>query len=228
MPAEPKTGARTQATSRVVDELRRMIVTGELLPGQQIRQESMAERLGVSRLPIREGLRQLASDGLVSHTPNAGYTVARLSRSEFDQVYLMRGLLESEVLRSLPRLDRKRIDHVAEANRRVEEAAERLDIAGMREHNHEFHFAIFRLSGLDLVIGQIERLWTWAAPYHAVYLFSAESRRAVLDEHAQMLQALEAGDNERLVELMNSHRHGSETQIGPMLDSGSLAMPRLP
>ncbi|MGQ4267463.1 GntR family transcriptional regulator [Nocardiopsis changdeensis] len=225
MPAERKTGTRPQATGRVVDELRRMIVGGELLPGQQIRQESMAERLGVSRLPIREGLRQLAADGLVSHTPNAGYAVARLSRSEFDQVYLMRRLLETEVLLRLPEPDPERIGRVARINERVVQAAERPDIAAMRAHNHDFHFAVFRLGDLDLLIDQIERLWTWAAPYHAVYLFSEESRRAVLREHAEMIDALEQGDNRRLAEIMDRHRQGAEAQIGAVLESGSLAVP---
>lgn len=75
-----------------------MIFTGELLPGQSIRQELMAERLQVSRLPVREALDGLTATGLVTHVHNVGYTVTRLDRSEFDQVYLMRALLESEVL----------------------------------------------------------------------------------------------------------------------------------
>ena len=64
-----------QAVLRVADEVRRMIVSGELLPGHPVRQEHMAGRLGVSRLPVREALRQLAADGLVSHVHNVGYTV---------------------------------------------------------------------------------------------------------------------------------------------------------
>jgi DNA-binding GntR family transcriptional regulator len=216
---------RTRGSERVVRELRRMIMSGELLPGQQIRQEVMAERLGVSRLPIREGLRQLTSDGLVVHVPNAGFSVARLSQAEFEQTYLMRHVLESEVLRRLPEPTTERLQRIRELEARVAEAAGRLDLAEMRLRNHDFHFEIFRLSGLDLVIGEIERLWNWAAPYHALYLFSEESRKAVLDEHAQMVEALAAGDNERLVQLMNQHRHGSEVQLGLMLDGRPAVLP---
>ncbi len=207
-----------KAAQRVVGELREMIFSGELLPGQQIRQESMAERLGVSRLPVREGLRQLTADGLVDHIPNVGFSVARLSQAEFDQIYLMRRVLESEVIRRLPAPDPARLRRIRELAAEVAAAAERMDLAEMRLRNHDFHVEIFRLAGLGLVIGEIERLWNWAAPYHAVYLFSAESRRAVLAEHEQMVEALAAGDNERLVELMNQHRHGSEVQLGLMLD----------
>lgn len=226
MPAEKlATGGRSRAVERVVEELRRMITVGELLPGQQIRQENMAERLGVSRLPIREGLRQLTADGLVSHTPNIGYTVTRLSQAEFDQIYLMRGLLETEVIGRLPEPTPEQLQRVVDLNAQVVAAAERVDLVEMRLRNHEFHFEIFRLGGLDLVIDEIERLWNWAAPYHAVYLVSPESRRAILHEHEQMVEALREGDNARLAELMNQHRHGSETVLGPMLGGGHIVRP---
>lgn len=191
-----------------------MIISGELLPGQQIRQESMAERLGVSRLPIREALRQLTADGLVRHTPNVGYMVTKLSQSEFDQIYLMRKALESTVLGSLKTPTAEQIGALEELREKIEACANVLDLTGMQHWNREFHFAMFRLSELNLVINEIEKLWDWASPYHAVYLFSPESRQSVLDEHAGMLAALEAGDIETLIHLMDEHRHGSETQMG--------------
>ncbi|MGW1785532.1 GntR family transcriptional regulator [Streptomyces sp. NPDC002143] len=210
----------------MVVELRRMISSGELLPGQQIRQESMAEQLGVSRLPVREGLRQLAADGLVSHVHNVGYTVTRLNQSEFDEIYLMRKLLETEVIGRLPMPPTpEQLQRVIDLNDKVVAASDRLDLVEMRLQNHEFHFEMFRLSGLKMVIDEIERLWNWAAPYHSVYLFSPDSRRAVLEEHAAMVEALRAGDNARLVQLMDQHRHGSETQLGLMLGGGMIARP---
>lgn len=202
-----------------------MIMSGELLPGQQIRQESMAERLGVSRLPVREGLRQLTADGLVSHIPNVGFAVARLSQAEFDQIYLMRRLLETELILQLPRPTAEQLQRVIDLNAEVAAAAERLDLVEMRLRNHDFHFEIFRLGGLGLVIDEIERLWNWAAPYHAIYLFSPDSRRAILEEHEAMIEALRDGDNARLAEIMDQHRHGSETQLGVMLNGGPIVRP---
>ncbi|TDC71733.1 GntR family transcriptional regulator [Actinomadura sp. GC306] len=226
MPAE-KTAARgrTKAVERVVAELRQMIMSGELLPGQQIRQEHMAERLGVSRLPIREALRQLTADGLMSHVHNVGYTVARLSQAEFDQIYRMRHLLENEIIAGLPKPSQEQLQVIAGLNAEVVAAAERSDLVAMRLRNHDFHFAIFQLDDRKLIIDEIERLWNWAAPYHAVYLFSPDSRRAVLDEHEAMIEALRDGDNARLARLMDQHRHGSETQLGLILGSGPIARP---
>jgi DNA-binding GntR family transcriptional regulator len=218
-------GGRAQAAERVVRELRQMIMSGELLPGQQIRQENMAERMGVSRLPIREALRQLTSDGLVSHVPNVGFAVARLSQAEFDQIYFMRRLLETELILRLPKPSEEQLQRVIDLNAEVSAAAERLDLVEMRLRNHDFHFEIFRLGGLGLVIDELERLWNWAAPYHTIYLFSADSRRAILQEHEEMIEALRTGDNARLAELMHQHRHGSETQLGFMLNGGPVIRP---
>lgn len=198
-----------------------MIVSGELVPGQQIRQESMAERLGVSRLPVREALRQLTVEGLVSHTPNAGYTVTRLSQDEFDQIYVMRKLLEDEIIRRLPKATQKQIQHIVKVNKEVARAAAKVDLMRMRAANNEFHFAIFELSDLHLLISEVRRLWTWAAPYHAVYLFSEESRQHVLDEHETMIQALREGNNELLSRTMDQHRHGSESQLRVLLRATS-------
>ncbi|MDS1116499.1 GntR family transcriptional regulator [Gordonia westfalica] len=211
----------SRAATRVVSELERMIVTGELLPGQPIRQELMAERLGVSRLPVREGLRQLTSEGLVTHEHNVGYTVARLDQSEFDQIYLMRAALEREVLAVLPRLDDSALDEIRGLGDLVEQAADAADILEMRLRNQEFHFAVFDRSPLSLVVAELRRLWNLAMPYHAAYLFDAEVRAKVCAEHDAMVDALAAGDNNRLIELMNVHRQGGETSTGVMLGTAS-------
>lgn len=194
-----------------------MIVSGELLPGQPVRQEHMAERLGVSRLPVREALRELSADGLVSHVHNVGYTVTRLSQQEFSQVYTMRRLLETEVIRDLPRPTDEQLAGIIAINDAVAEACARLDLLTMRQRNQDFHFGIFRLSPHAMIVSEIERLWNWAAPYHAVYLYSEDGRRAVLAEHAEMIGALRAGDNARLAALMDEHREGGTAAIAVRL-----------
>jgi DNA-binding GntR family transcriptional regulator len=215
-----KTSATGQAVSHVVDEIKQLIVSGELLPGQQIRQEQMAAALGVSRLPVREALRQLAADGLVVHEQHVGFAVARLSRAEFDQVYLMRRLLETEVIRSLPQPATEQLDQIAALAEEVERAAAEVDLPRMRTLNSRFHFAIFALSELHLVVGEIRRIWTWALPYHAVYLHDETGRARILAEHRAMVTALGAGDVDRLVELMDTHRAGSAAQLSLMLAPG--------
>jgi DNA-binding GntR family transcriptional regulator len=201
------------AVRRVADEVRRMIVSGELLPGHPVRQEQVAGQLGVSRLPVREALRQLSADGLVSHVQNVGYTVTRLSQAEFGQIIAMRRLLEPEVIGDLPGPSGDQLAGIIAANDAVARAAESLDLARMRARNQDFHFTIFRLSPRSLIVDEIERLWNLVAPYQAMYLYSADSRRTVLTEHAAMIDALRAGDNERLATLLEQHRRGAETHL---------------
>lgn len=215
-PAEQRRDAG-RAAARVVAEIERLIVTGELLPGQPIRQVMMAERLGVSRLPIREALRQLAAEGLVEHEHNVGYAVARLQQSDFDQIYLMRAALEPEILTSLPRFEDAALGEVRRLADLVVDASERGDVLDMRLHNHAFHFAIFDQSPLHLIVAEVRRLWTLAMPYHAAYLYDPAARARVVAEHDHMIDALAEYDNDRLVELMNLHRRGGETSTGLML-----------
>ncbi|MEU6904240.1 GntR family transcriptional regulator [Streptomyces coeruleorubidus] len=228
-PRKPSTAetsaSASQAVARVVDGIKHMITSGDLLPGQQIRQEHMAAALGVSRLPVREALRQLVADGLVVHVHHVGFAVARLSRSEFDQVYLMRRLLETEVIRGLPRPTADQLAEIESLAEEVERAAADLDLPRMRTLNSRFHMAIFDLSELNLVVGEIKRIWTWALPYHSVYLYDDAGRTRVLAEHKEMVTALGTGDMQRLAELMDAHRAGSEAQLNLMLGAGAVPRP---
>ncbi|GAB3908900.1 hypothetical protein GCM10029964_109490 [Kibdelosporangium lantanae] len=83
----------------VLDELRRLILTGEMAAGAPIRQDALAERFGVSRVPLREALRTLEGEGQVTYRPHHGYQVANLSMADLLEVYRIRELLETEATR---------------------------------------------------------------------------------------------------------------------------------
>src|SRR4051812_12833933 len=85
---------RETVTSRVVVELRRRILTGSLAGGAPLRQESLAADFGVSRIPLREAIRQLEAEGLVVSFPHRGVCVAALSRAEFEELCELRQQLE--------------------------------------------------------------------------------------------------------------------------------------
>ncbi|WP_208431012.1 GntR family transcriptional regulator [Aeromicrobium yanjiei] len=211
------TNGREQAVQRIVNEIQEMIVGGELLPGQQIRQEQMAERFSVSRLPIREALRHLLATGLVTHQYNFGFSVARLNQAEFDQLYLMRDLLESAIIRSLPEAKPRHLERLTELNDAISVAAERADAGAVRQLNKEFHFTMFRDSPLSLVVDEVERIWGWAMPYHAVFVSDSGERSRIITEHAQMVETLGRNDVEGLVQLMMNHRAKSEARLNSLL-----------
>jgi DNA-binding GntR family transcriptional regulator len=199
-------GRKVSVVSRVIGEIRTMLRTGELMPGQQVRQEQLALRLGVSRVPVREALKALESDRVLRHSPHVGYSVARLGADELRQTYLMRRALETEVLLAVPRLGAAELRELMEINNRIADEVDTGDVARIAAVNHDFHFAIFRHSGLNIVVDEVERIWRMTEAYRSVHLYDAKARKRVVREHKSMISALRRGDNPGLVELMNTHR----------------------
>ncbi|BBX04975.1 hypothetical protein BST36_23015 [Mycolicibacterium moriokaense] len=200
------TTGRSTSVARVIDEIRTMLRTRELVPGQQVRQESLATRLGVSRIPVREALKSLESEGVMRHQPHVGYTVTRLDADELAQIYLMRRALETEVLRALPRLSGTQLKELSNLNDAIGCAVEQANVLEIVTCNEAFHFAMFRLSGLDIVVAEIERLWRLTEPYRTVHLYDSEARKRIVREHRKMITELRRGDTEAVVALMNTHR----------------------
>lgn len=199
-------GRKVSVVTRVVGEIRGMMRGGELVPGQQVRQEQLAVRLGVSRIPVREALKALESEGVLRHAPHVGYSVARLNADELRQAYLMRRALETEVLLVLPRLGAAELRELTELNSGIADEVNAGDVARIAAINHEFHFAMFRRSGLHMVVDEIERIWAMTEAYRSVHLYDSGARKRIVREHKAMITALRRGDNAALVALMNTHR----------------------
>lgn len=205
-PETPADRRKVSVVSRVVDEIRHMMRAGDLAPGHQVRQEQLAVRLGVSRIPVREALKALETEGVLRHEPHVGYSVARLNADELRQAYLVRRALESEVLLALPRLGAEQLRELTEINAEVAAAVTTGDIRLIAATNHTFHFVMFRYSGLQMVVDEIDRMWKMTEAYRSVHLYDSGARRRVVREHRSMIAALRRGDNAAVVELMNTHR----------------------
>ena len=113
------------SVGRCIESIRQLILTGELLPGETIRQARLAEQLGTSRIPVREALTTLQAEGVVTYTPRIGHAVARFNPAEFAQIYLMRRLLETELLATveLPRVDVSRLTSLNDQLEQLDTAA---------------------------------------------------------------------------------------------------------
>lgn len=197
---------------RAVSSVREMVHDGVLLPGQQIRQAAMAEQLGISRVPLREALKSLQAEGLVEPAPGGGFVVVRLTAEELEQVYLMRTLLETEMNRHVADVPADELDELADLNRRM---AELIDTPSreIRILNHEFHFRIFRLSGLTHVVTETARLWAQSAPYRSIYTTERSVRERIVAEHDAIVQALRANDTAKLIAETDAHRQAAQREV---------------
>ena len=168
------------AQEAVLLEVRRLLVTGELAPGAPVRQESLAERLGVSRVPVREALKVLEGEGHVVYLPRRGYIVAELSVDDLVEVYRMRELLEAEAIRvAVPRLTPAILDQLSETARAVDHAGAQGDLATMTASNRRFHFLLFDAAGLPRLARTLRQLWDATDVYRAVYFAESANRERV-------------------------------------------------
>jgi DNA-binding GntR family transcriptional regulator len=188
--------------------LRDMFLFGQLLPGEQIRQQQIAEEVGVSRVPLREALNVLAKQGALLHRPNQGYFVAKRLPIEQAQIRRMLELLEDELVSSLEWPDEatwRRLANLQECMRSLVEAD---DWTPMLKLNRQFHFEMFGLSPFKLILEQVDRLWTLAEPYTAAKLSTIDARHRTLSEHDELLNALLQRDRSKCVKILRQHRSG--------------------
>jgi DNA-binding GntR family transcriptional regulator len=209
--------ASTNATLMATEQIRSLIFSQELSPGEQIRQDSLSLRLGLSRSPLREALRVLTAEGLVRHMPNQGYFVTRLRRDELAQIYLMRRVLERELLLRLPEVNAETIAELHRENQLMAEFADEGSIARLLAINRRFHSIILNVPGLALLAGEVEKLWGLSEAYRAVYLWSPGHRSQVVAEHDLMIAAIERRDIDELIRVADIHRSASESAISNFL-----------
>jgi DNA-binding GntR family transcriptional regulator len=201
-------------------ELRRRIRVGLLQPGQQIRQDALAAELRISRTPLRQALNALVAEGLVSHSPNVGYFVVRLSSAELAEVYLVREVLERRLYETLDfaELDLPLVRELAE---RVEDAMRRGDVHETTRLNRDFHFAIFAASPLAVVRRFVAGAWSMSEGYRAIYVVDPAARERVAGEHRQLVDALSARDRQAAVAIADRHRARSRDAVSAFIGEPS-------
>src|SRR6202030_4690265 len=155
---EDMTSEPIQLTFRAATLIRGMVFDGILLPGEKVRQVELAERIGVSRSPLREALRTLESEGVVAYEINRGYIVAKLDDDDLAQIHRMRTLLEDELLRTVERPDAAVLSDLKDLNEKMMVAIDEHNIPEVLRYNREFHFTIFDLSSLNQFRREVRRL----------------------------------------------------------------------
>jgi DNA-binding GntR family transcriptional regulator len=192
--------------NELVDRLRHMIIEGDLAPGEKLSEKDLCIQFGVSRTPLREAMKVLASEGLVQLTPNRGGTVARLTLADLDEAFPIMGALEALsgelACRNITDAEVARIEELHRRMVRKYEAGALRDYFKLNEQIHQMILDAARnptLSQMQLSLsGRVRR-----ARYMA-NMSPARWARAV-EEHENILEALAARDGKRLAVLLKDH-----------------------
>jgi DNA-binding GntR family transcriptional regulator len=190
----------------VAAAIERGILRGELRAGDRLAERDLAERLGVSKTPVREALKVLARRGLVVSHPYRGTEVRTILREEARHVYQVRLLLEPEAVRlATPLHDAETLGACREALQDAGAAAERGEMADISLANRRFHRALYAPCTNDLLVSLVEDVQDQVA----MISVSAWRREATwkneADEHEAILQAVESRDAESASELLRAH-----------------------
>ncbi len=190
---------------KVTTKLRELILKGEFKMGERLMQEEWAKKLGVSRMPLREALRQLEVEGLVRIEPRRGAIVTPVSIEDIEEIYQLRALLEGEaVVKALPFLGEEEIAELENINdKMLMLKANEYDMEEFMSLNADFHRTIREGSPWRRIQSFIETLWKGIPPYTPSLLANhlSESHK----EHGLMLQAIKDQDDEKLREVTVRH-----------------------
>ncbi|GGK50066.1 GntR family transcriptional regulator [Nocardia camponoti] len=199
----------------VYRQLRQLILSRELAPGQSLSVPALATRLGVSRSPVREAVQQLIYEGLAVSVPHAGAKVATVDAARVRDVFAVRAVLDGlAASAAATRVTEGDLDKLA-----MILAAQEANLDGGTDAARdaaldvEFHTFIREASGNVCVVDELSRLEVQAHLYRGDLWCSARNRRVALREHRRIVEALESGDSASARVAAEAHVHGLLTRL---------------
>lgn len=201
-------GRKRQPILRLSDlaaaHVRELIVSGQLRAGEFIRPETVADDLGISATPAREGLLLLQNEGFLTVEPRRGFSVTALSSEDIRDVYAAQALLGGELTARAARvIDADRLGELEQIQAELEQAAADKDYDAVERLNHRFHETIYRLAGSR----KIRWLVKATLPYSPRKFFAAVEGwpEASAHDHRAIIEHLRAGDEEAARTAMAQH-----------------------
>lgn len=205
---------RKTLTGAVTEALRDRILKGEFADGEQLRQEALSREFGVSRVPLREALRQLEAEGLIKILPHKGAVVTQLSFDDIVEILHIRALIECDLLKQAIPLQSAQ-DH-DEAQRTLDQFAEALatgDVQHWGTMNARFHLALYRSAERPHTIELIESLHRKTERYIRVQILLTEYTEKAHQEHQALLDLCRSGDAEQAAVFLRGHIMGASEAL---------------
>ena len=196
---------KSKLPEQVFDQLMEWIMSGEIPMGSRLTTDDLAEKLGVSRMPVREALAGLEVIGLAETVPYAGTRLVKLSKKDIQEIYLARSALEPLAAKyaclymtpeALSEIEAIHEDYSAAVLK------EEVDPLEVYELNRKFHFAIYKVSGLKRICEDIEKYWDNLAYFKSIYgqklLQNDERKENMIREHQSYVDALRNREPEKI------------------------------
>jgi DNA-binding GntR family transcriptional regulator len=185
------------------------IRSGGYAPGSRLVPEDIAAGLGMSRMPVREAFRRLATEGLVVIQPNRGCRVSSLTISDISEIFEMRAVLEGLAVRlAAAKIDKPVLADLHHLLKKMT-ASEKTDTETWLADHYRFHEYLFQLSGRPKLVGQIRTLHAAIEPSLRLYRHHAPKRRSAGEAHKVLLGLLASGDAITAEQAMRDHVMGT-------------------
>ena len=190
----------------VFNTLREAILRGELKPGERLMEIQLANKLGVSRTPIREAIRKLELEGLVLMIPRKGAEVAQITEKSLRDVLEVRRALENLAVQlACLRMSPQTLADLKAAARAFEEILGGEDVTAVAEADVAFHDVIYMATDNQRLISLLNNLREQMYRYRVEYLKKKECHKQLLWEHQEIIRAIEAGEIDVATKITEQH-----------------------
>ena len=200
----------------VLNTLRTAILTGELSPGERLMEVAIANKLGVSRTPVREAIRRLETEGLVTMLPRRGAMVAKITEKDLRDVLEVRLALERlTIILACERITDEEVVKLREASSAFERVvkAKKSEITDVVQKDEEFHDIIYNATRNDRLIQVLSNLREQMYRYRLEYLKDAGYHDKLIAEHKKIQESIRKRDTETAVDIMQEHIIDQEKAI---------------
>jgi DNA-binding GntR family transcriptional regulator len=185
---------------QIASSLRESIINGELPPGQKLTEPELAERLGISRTPIREAFRQLESEGFLTVIPRRGAVVATITAKEIQDFYDLKSLLEGYAARvAVEKITDEDVEKLIRINEQLADLAEKEHVEAFFKKNEEFHNCFLKLCGNEKLIEVRDNMVKRFLGYRMATLSLPGRLMDSVKQHSSIIRAFKRRDG-RLVE----------------------------
>lgn len=202
---------RISLAGQVTSALRDLIISGAYVQDQPLRQDEIANRLGVSRIPVREALQLLEAEGLIVNVPYKGAVVASLSSEEIEEYFDIRANLESDLLeRAIPNMKPENFEAARKAERRIRASSP----AKWGENNWRLHAELYEPANRPITLDLAKKIHDNLDRYVRLQLaLSKKNRVRAHNEHTRLIDLCEAHMKREAVKLLHGHIVGARDDL---------------